>query len=199
MDRNEYQRRWRQEHREQTRESTRRYNANHPDRVVATQKKYRDTHRARVRQSSSNSYVRHREKRLIEGKAYNKTYNRMHRVDGLAARKRTEQGLRTTILTYYGDGKMVCVRCGFSDIRALSIDHINGNGNKHRQEILGKKETSGFYRWLVRENFPTGFQTLCMNCQFIKRSEQRELNIAYEDRIRNKAQLDLFPPTTESN
>ena len=30
------------------------------------------------------------------------------------------------------------------------------------------------YNWLIKNNFPSGFQTLCMNCQFIKREENRE-------------------------
>lgn len=68
-------------------------------------------------------------------------------------------------------GGVVCKRCGFDDIRALSIDHVNGGGNKHRRE-LGKSATgSWFYRWLVKNGFPEGFQVLCMNCQFIKRHE----------------------------
>ena len=29
----------------------------------------------------------------------------------------------------------ICVKCGFSDTRALQLDHILGNGFKHRKEI----------------------------------------------------------------
>lgn len=51
----------------------------------------------------------------------------------------------------------------------LSIDHIKGGGNKHLKLIKGN-----LYNWLIKNNFPTGFQTLCMNCQFIKRYENNE-------------------------
>ena len=81
--------------------------------------------------------------------------------------------IKNEVLTHYGNGRCACVRCGFDDMRALSIDHISGNGNKQRQEI--KSKTSGsLYSWLIKGKFPVGFQTLCMNCQFIKRFERNE-------------------------
>jgi len=33
------------------------------------------------------------------------------------------------------------------------------------------KRGSRFYYWLRRQGYPEGYQTLCMNCQWIKRSE----------------------------
>ena len=56
-----------------------------------------------------------------------------------------------------------------NDIRALSIDHINSDGASHRKEV-----GNGMYRWLLKNNFPEGFQVLCMNCQFIKRETNNE-------------------------
>ncbi len=75
------------------------------------------------------------------------------------------------VLTYYGNGKLACVWCGFTDIRALSIDHINGGGSKHRQVISNRWSCD----YLRSEGFPMGYQTLCMNCQFIKKVAGREL------------------------
>ena len=65
---------------------------------------------------------------------------------------------------------LTCQHCGFTDLRALSIDHIKGGGTQDR------KIRSGYalYRWLIKNNFPEGFQVLCMNCQFIKRVENNE-------------------------
>ena len=57
-------------------------------------------------------------------------------------------------------------------MRALSIDHIKGGGNRHRDKL--GNDGSGVYRWLKKENYPTGYQVLCMNCQFIKKSENKE-------------------------
>src|SRR5208283_3808686 len=41
------------------------------------------------------------------------------------------------VLTHYSDGLPTCNKCGFIDIRALSIDHINSGGTKHRKELGG--------------------------------------------------------------
>lgn len=74
--------------------------------------------------------------------------------------------LKVEVLTYYGNSSLACIRCGFGDIRALTIDHINGSGHKHRKTL--KLSGNMFYRWLKRNKYPIGYQTLCMNCQFIK-------------------------------
>ena len=62
-----------------------------------------------------------------------------------------------------------CSRCGFLDIRALTVDHINGGGNQERKRI------GAIGVWLKVLRDPTGYQCLCMNCQFIKREENNEL------------------------
>ena len=77
------------------------------------------------------------------------------------------------VMNHYSNGTMCCVRCGFSDIRALSIDHINGGGTKHRIELGRTGEA--FYRWLRMNGYPEGYQVLCHNCQWIKKSENREV------------------------
>lgn len=85
--------------------------------------------------------------------------------------RETNGRLKVIVLTHYGKGKLKCTHCGFSDIRALSIDHIAGKGFQHRQK---SKTGSSFYRWLIHNGYPEGYQTLCMNCQWIKRVENKE-------------------------
>jgi len=51
----------------------------------------------------------------------------------------------------------------------LSIDHINNDGHKHRREN-NIRTGEQMYRWLAKNNFPPGFQVLCMNCQWGKRN-----------------------------
>ena len=77
------------------------------------------------------------------------------------------------ILTYYGDGKAACVLCGESRIDCLSIDHIHGHGNAHRRSI---GEGTKFYQWLVHNNYPIGYRTLCMNCQFVEAKKNGSYN-----------------------
>lgn len=81
--------------------------------------------------------------------------------------------VRKEVLSFYSKGTMKCNRCGFSDERVLSIDHIFGHGG-HQKQSNNITSGDGFYRWLIKNNFPEGFQVLCMNCQWIKRRENKE-------------------------
>jgi hypothetical protein len=69
--------------------------------------------------------------------------------------------LRQEILGAYGRS---CSCCGESNEVFLVMDHIGGGGNAHRREI----GHGNFYRWLKRNGYPPGFQTLCHNCNFAK-------------------------------
>ena len=79
-----------------------------------------------------------------------------------------------TVLAVYSDGelKCACSNCYYHindcPIEFLTIDHIHGHGNEHRKK-MGFKGGSDFYRWLIKNNFPEGFQVLCMNCNWGKR------------------------------
>ncbi len=70
------------------------------------------------------------------------------------------------VLTHYGNGKCACVICGESRLACLSIDHIIGNGMAEKRKY-GYKSGQGIYRWLKRNGYPVGYQTLCMNCQWV--------------------------------
>jgi len=69
------------------------------------------------------------------------------------------QSLRREVLDHYGG---ICACCGEATLEFLSLDHKNGGGTKHRQE-LGLRG-SGIWAWVKRENFPDMFQVLCHNC-----------------------------------
>ena len=66
-----------------------------------------------------------------------------------------------------------CSRCGFSDERALQIDHISGGGTKERG---GKGYGPAFYKEVVSSLIINEgkFQLLCANCNWIKRVENKE-------------------------
>ena len=89
---------------------------------------------------------------------------------------------KLTVIEHYSNGTMKCSKCGFSDIRALSIDHVDGNGNQHRKQVTKGNAGWNFYRWLRLNNYPEGFQVLCMNCQFIKRVEEKEYKNKSDDK-----------------
>lgn len=80
---------------------------------------------------------------------------------------------RLTCITFYGGVNPKCACCGESIYEFLSIDHINGGGNKHRKEMRSGQTKSSFggattYRWLINNKFPEGFQVLCHNCNLAK-------------------------------
>lgn len=89
-----------------------------------------------------------------------------------SCRKAKENTKVKVFLHYTPSGK--CVYCNFEDIRALSIDHINGGGEKHRKSLGMSTGGYPFYAWLVKNNYPDGYQVLCMNCQTIKKYENKE-------------------------
>jgi hypothetical protein len=72
--------------------------------------------------------------------------------------KKYQRKNKKKVFDHYG---RVCVCCGEDEPLFLTIDHINNDGYAHRKEVGGG---SGFYRWLVLNGFPAGFQTLCWNC-----------------------------------
>jgi hypothetical protein len=76
---------------------------------------------------------------------------------------------------------MHCAQCLWNDIRALTIDHIAGHGIEHRRELYGGGggtiSSTAFYRYLIRNNFPPGYQVLCMNHQFVKKFRSNESGV----------------------
>jgi hypothetical protein len=63
-----------------------------------------------------------------------------------------------------------CVRCGFKDERALQVDHIYGGGRQHLKII----RHLDFMKAILQGRFSEDVQLLCANCNWIKRSENRE-------------------------
>ena len=104
------------------------------------------------RKAQAQAYYRdHRDARLAYQKEYRETHPRKDYAKECPDTKEV-------VLTHYGNGKLACVRCG--EVR-LSCLTISGN-NKRRGQ--------GLYAWLKRHEYPEDYQTLCMNCQFVKKS-----------------------------
>jgi hypothetical protein len=99
----------------------------------------------------------------------------------LEINRQSRRKLRLDVLKVYSKTKEIaCACCGYSDIRALSIDHIHGNGGEERKRLrekLGWGKTNGagdrFYSFLRRNNYPSGYQVLCMNCNWIKSRREK--------------------------
>jgi hypothetical protein len=116
----------------------------------------------------------------IKNNSTYKTYRQSHKEQQRVHNTNTDRRLKEDVIGYYSKGTMKCTNLtcevpnGARDIRALTIDHINGGGNKHRKQV-GTNGGLAFYYWLKRNNYPEGFQVLCCNCQAIKRIANREM------------------------
>jgi Tfp pilus assembly protein PilV len=103
-------------------------------------------------------------------------WKRNNQSKSAASNRKEREQIKAVVLSKYStNGFPHCVVCGFSNIDALCIDHINNDGAKHRLEISGKPNFAGtsFYRWLKKNNYPVGFQVLCANCNLIKEVQCR--------------------------
>jgi hypothetical protein len=76
--------------------------------------------------------------------------------------KRLQAVCRTQVFEAYGGYKCNC--CGENEPMFLSIDHIDNNGAEERRSGLYAGSGVGFYLWLRKNKFPSGYQVLCMNC-----------------------------------
>ena len=85
--------------------------------------------------------------------------------------------IKLECLTHYGpDSILQCssLECEVCDIDMLTLDHINNDGAKDRQE--GRNSTGVRLYWVLKsEGYPSGFATLCCNHQSKKELLRRRL------------------------
>jgi len=67
-----------------------------------------------------------------------------------------------------------------TDIDVLTIDHVNGGGNKHTDDKGRRIGGYNLYRILCNSDFPEGYQVLCANCQMKKAMLHKEHPSIYE-------------------
>ena len=132
----------------------RKYYQKNKGKISQIRKSHHQENKERRKELARNYFNSHRDLVLKHQVGYRVKYNLKKKIE---------------VLSFYSDGSLQCKSCGFNDLRALSIDHINGGGSRHREIMKGDT-----YGWLRRNNFPDGYQVLCMNCQWIKRQVNRE-------------------------
>ncbi len=128
------------------------YHECNKDKIKTKKREYYLKNKAYIVKKSSNYSVANREKcRVWSTRAKNK--------------------LKAEVFARYCNGDVKCT-CGQDNIDLLTIDHVNGGGNKHRKEMGIKTAGYAFYRWLYKNSYPEGFQVLCWNCNFKKRLQE---------------------------
>jgi len=107
--------------------------------------------------------------------AYSKKYAREHPERQRNYQKKLGWELKIKVLQYYSpNGIPECTHCGEKDIIVLCIDHINGDGGEERKKF-NLHAGNRFYRFLAKNNFPEGYQVLCLNCNWRKRYKEHKL------------------------
>lgn len=103
----------------------------------------------------------YRNKNIEKLKIYEQNWRDNNREKIHKSQKEYSSRIRIAAFEVYGKK---CVCCGESDIRFLTLDHINGGGTQHRLRI----KQANICKWLKANNYPDGFQTLCYNCNCAK-------------------------------
>lgn len=120
-------------------------------------KRYRTINHQEVRERKNNW-----DKMNPESKTdYRKTHREMLNA---STRKRTQIN-KMLVYMHYCNGVIQCSCCGELQIEFLTVDHVDGKKkHNHGKDMTGNK----LYRWLIKNNYPEGFQVHCWNCNVAK-------------------------------
>lgn len=168
-DRRRNQAKWREENRDRVNAYNRARYAADPSCQRRATTNWRKNNREQYNRRQRN-WVKANRSRL-----YNpSTEDGLARLDKENARKRQSHLLlKAEVLTHYGGGVLRCTAdgCAVADLDMLTIDHIENDGASHRKEMRDTGQRM-IYRFLKRNNWPKGFQTLCANHQMKKELER---------------------------
>lgn len=141
---------WKERNKDRVAEKNREWQLANPDKVKSAQERWKQRNPGiaaqRMREWRLANLDRHRENN-----------------------RRNDKRLKDECYNAYGGYKCAC--CGETEPAFLSLDHVNNDGAQHRRDVnSGLKRGGGkkIYAWLIANNFPPGFQILCMNCNWGK-------------------------------
>lgn len=138
---------------------------------------YRERNREKLKLRMREWRKNHPERAKAQGLKWRTTFLASLNPEELKAQRAKEvqwakkRHLKNKDKVFAAYGGYICKCCGEKEISFLSIDHINNDGYKLFKEGVHPKGTA-FYGWLVKNSFPSGFQVLCMNCQFGKKNNK---------------------------
>ncbi len=124
--------------------ATKKWQKKNPEKVKIAREKY-----DKQNPGWKNKYYQENQERLLR-----KNYERT-------------QKLRRQVLEHYSGKPSKCKLCSYDKIECLDLDHIQGGGNKLRKENPRFNYYS-WWKWIINNNYPKGFQVLCRNCNWLK-------------------------------
>ena len=129
-------RRYYQRHRERRLEQARQRREQYPDEIAESQRLWREANREYTRQ-------------------YRRDYDKEHPDRVAETKRRYHASKRRKVLEHYGTS---CACCGATNL--LEVDHIVPYTTKSPEP----RKAPNLDIWLVKNNFPPGFQILCRGC-----------------------------------
>lgn len=160
-------------------EKTAAYRAKNKEKVLAATQKWRSEHKDEVGEYNKKYYTENLEYSRARGNAFSKRrYKENKNNEEFMRARRARQAeerkaVREKIFSILGH---VCVRCGYTDKRALQVDHIHGGGNAENRKMTRDQ----FYRRVI-EVGKAEYQILCANCNVIKNIENQEHRRRYDN------------------
>lgn len=138
------------------------YYLKNKERIKARQKEYYHRNKKRIQTRTSEYARRHRTENTRRAREWRQR-DREKWASGESKLKQRRVSEKRVVFGHYSNGSFQCACCKEGIYEFLTLDHIRGNGTRHRRTV-GSGST--FYRWLIKNGFPEGYRVLCMNCNF---------------------------------
>ncbi len=145
----EYNKKYREIHAEEIKLKAKEYHKRNKERENEYAKEYRKNHPEKMKEY----YQKNREK-ILE-----KNRNQYQKTKEVIKQKEVDRRLK--VYNHYSNYDIKCICCGERHLDFLSVDHINNDGYEHRKRGLS---SNTLIQWIIKNNFPSGFQISCMNC-----------------------------------
>jgi len=144
------------------------YHEENKDRLKEKAKEYYRINNELYRDRSKKRYQQIRDGIGIEERKKHREYLKKRKSEIEGTFRNT---YRLKIILALGDK---CNRCGFTDLRALQIDHVYGFGVYQIRTFKGSRWN--YYKKILEEinKGSKEYQILCANCNWIKRYENQE-------------------------
>ncbi len=152
LERLQYNSDWRKRNPERVKTRDKKYHLKYKEKRLQYSKEWRIKNKEQQRISCAKWRAKNPEKALLSTRRYN---------------------VRIKFIIYDHLGGFQCVKCGFTDIRALQFDHIHQAKNSPQ---FGSRNSELRYYAKNPEECRKYLQILCSNCNWIKRFENDEVD-----------------------
>jgi hypothetical protein len=141
------------------------YRLEHADSVAVSQASYRRKNSNKIKGLCSSWYRRNKGKVLMATRDWQE--RNKEKVSEYGWKRREER--KVAVVNVLTNGEGTCRHCGQGDLDVLTIDHVNNDGAAHRREGSARQ----LVEFLIRNDYPPGFQVLCANCNLKKEVVRR--------------------------